>query len=157
MTDSPEPTTVNQAGQGVKDTSQVNVSPSRARSLANLVPFQKGHDPRRNNGGAPGQGFIRHKQNLCRVDQDVLALREKGYAAGGRPFALEDMKELMDRELGKPHQRVMVQTQAIPALTDIQAAAAAMIEANPALKQLLDGGGGAPALPAGEAGAPQGE
>lgn len=169
-----QPSSVKPDGQ--TPTTQASVPDARARQLSGLIPFKPGYDPRRNNGGAPGASLVHNLQNLAREDasghavysaddlqamvdnprtphmkaaaaRQLLGTRKDGFAPGGRPFAIEDVRELLDREMGKPHQRVMVQTQTIAPLSDVQAAMGALLEAHPGLRLLLEQAGGQPQLP----------
>lgn len=107
------------------------------QSLANLVPYKAGFDPRRNNKGRPAVGLTLeeaysvledrekypiskleeikegHKSGAMRVSADMwLRLHANGseYAKNGLPLAMHDLQHLHDRTVGRPTQRVAVAT-----------------------------------------------
>ncbi|MHC4610802.1 MAG: hypothetical protein ACYS7M_10705 [Planctomycetota bacterium] len=104
-----------------------------ASSIANLIPFTRGPDPRRANGRNIGASYIEWCNRLDVVSdeeldriaassagpdnpssriiaaQDVRRARVEGFAKNGRALAHDSIERLLDRTHGKPTQRVEVE------------------------------------------------
>ncbi len=102
-------------------------------SLANLIPYKCGTDPRRNGVRSAGASVIEHYNRLMAQGIDVaelsriaehgrtpaeraaaasLARIDKGcleFAKNGTPLAANDLDRILDRTHGKPTQRVEVE------------------------------------------------
>lgn len=145
-----------------EDRTHAAVSDSRARQLAGLRPFVKGYDPRRNVGSGPGRAFTEHMRDLSRVNEEgeavysteqlkalvengktphpkaaaarqLLATRELGWSNSGTPFALADVKEMLDRELGMSIKRVEMSVETVTKPADLASDAIALIRQDPRL------------------------
>ena len=108
-----------------------------AHTLSNLIPYKAGYDPRRNNKGRPAVGLTleeaysvledrekypiakleevrtSHKSGAMRASADLwLRIHANGdeFAKNGQPLVMHDLQHLHDRTVGKPTQRMTVET-----------------------------------------------
>ncbi len=105
--------------------------------MANLIPFAKGHDPRRANGRNSGASYIEwcnrldvystpelraiskapngqgNPQSRARAAETILRSRKPGFAKNGAPFAGHDTDRILDRTVGRPKQHVEVVQQEV--------------------------------------------
>ena len=152
-------------------------------TLKNLIHYKKGYDPRRNNIGRPPVGLtleeaysvlenrekypmgklreIRrsHKSGAMRASADLwIRIHTKGlkFAKNGVPLVHPDLEHLHDRTVGKPTQRVAVETKETKDPVALRVELLAIIAKHPELlaslgdsaaRLLAEGAGNPPAPP----------